>query len=142
MGVGPGDEPPRTAITVRVHALPDQPGAKRSATSHGPSCAALPSVLPRRPQPLPRAQGLSARKRRSTPSHQRPIAPPAPGRPARPPRPLPTGAGRSEPLRSPPPPSRDHVPAGQPTDAHVGSQHEGLLDLTPSAATFPLHREP
>ena len=126
---------PRPAVTVRVHALPNQPRAERSATNHGALLRGSEHGLPRLcPLCCPSGPSLSrghkdsTQKRRSTPSHHRSIPPTAPGRLARPPHRCP---GLSRPLRSPPPPSRDHFPAGRwfclmtasPRTCSDGSQH-------------------
>ena len=115
MRVGPGHKPPRPTVTVRVHALPHQPAAKRSATR--PSCAAVSthsccSTLCAAPQApaSPRPQGLyTEEKVHTSPSFHPSNCPGVPG-PAFSHQCL----GLSRPLRSPPPPSRDHFSTHRP----------------------------
>lgn len=95
--------------TVRVHALPHWPPAKRSATNHEAllhNCEhtlllLCPLCCPSGPS-ICRGSKDSTQKRRSTP-HHRSIPPTAPGR-----------LGLSRPLHSLPPPSCDHFSTHRP----------------------------
>lgn len=118
MRVGPGHEPPRPAVTVRVRDLPHQPPAKCSATNQEAllrSCEhtlplLCPLCCPQAPASPEAARTLyTEEKVHTSPWFHPSNCPGAPG-PASSHR----CPGLSRPLRSPPPPSRDHFSAHRP----------------------------